>query len=117
MDVETGMNMNDISNSHACRVKSVVPKAYLANLAFVQMTKLFGLGRPILGSGRNDLINDWIKTDITRSQYGEAIAGSLLDQTRNQPNNPHIPATWRILYTMHQKCDTRNRIIFIGTKW
>ena len=105
------------SNSHACRVKSVAPKSVSSQFGVRANDQIVRVGtRPILGSGRNNLINDWIKTDITRSQYGEAIV-QFARPHLNQPNNPHIPATWRILYTMHQKCDTRNRIIFIGTKW
>ena len=92
MDVDTGMNMN-VSNSHACRVKSVVPNSVSSQFGVRANDQIVRVGtRPILGSGRNNLINDWIKTDITRSQYGEAIV---------QFARPHPKSTKQFTHTSY----------------
>ena len=90
MDVETGMNMNDSSNSHACRVKSVAPKSVSSQFGVRANDQIVQVGtRPILGSGRNNLISDWIKTDITRSQYGEAIVQFARPHPKSTKQSTH----------------------------
>ena len=73
-NINTGIDVTSNHSQHGCRIKKVDPDSIAKQLGILANDQVVQIGTRVLsGSSRNALINDWLKADILRSRYGEAI--------------------------------------------